>query len=99
AHFRNVETFKLRLRRHALTHHPVNHEIEDKAQRKDEANERGDAHELCNELAAVPIEQASHRPGHTVPRTSVITLAVRKQSDRNHTPKAVCTVYGDRAHG
>src|SRR5690348_4966190 len=62
AHLRQVQTFELRSRSDALSDEPVDQQVEHKAQRKHEPDERNDSDELRHQLpAVVAIEDSCDR--------------------------------------
>src|SRR4051794_24353594 len=87
SHLGNVQTLQLSFRRDTLADADVDEPVGNEAQRKDEAYQRGDAHELRDKLAGVSVEKALHVAAHTVPSAAV--RAVGEKAGRDHAPESV----------
>src|SRR6267143_3331614 len=58
AHLRNIETRQLRLHGNSLSHEELEDEVDDEAEGKDKAHQRGDANQLRGKLAGIAVKQA-----------------------------------------
>src|SRR6266699_4903806 len=73
-------------------------QVDEQTERENDADQRGDAHELCNKLGRIAVEQARDAAIHAVPAPAVIARAVREEAYRQHAPQAVRAVYGNGAN-
>ena len=67
SHFRKIETRDFRFHRDSLPDEEFEREVDEEAEREDETDQRGDAHELRGKLAGVTVEQPGNRAGDSVP--------------------------------
>src|SRR4051794_29660594 len=76
AHFGEVQALELALGGDALTDEPVYEQVQHEAHHEDETEQRCHTHQLCDQLADVPVEQPRDVARNTIPRTTIIAPAV-----------------------
>src|SRR5215470_5004757 len=78
-HLRYVKTFELCLRRDPVPDEELDRQVDAHADCEHHADQRGDTHELSDQLAGIAVEQACDRACHAVPASSVVARAVSKE--------------------
>src|SRR3954463_15881242 len=96
--FRNVEPVQLALRRDAVPDGVLEHHVDREAEREDDAEQRGDAHELRRQLARVAVEESGDGTADAVPASAVVARSVREQTYRQGSPESVHAVDRDGAN-
>src|SRR3954453_14540991 len=95
--FRNVEAVQLALRGDAVPHGVLEHHVDGEAEREDDPEQRGDAHQLRRQLARVAVEESGDGTAHAVPASAVIARSVREETYRQDSPQSVRAVDRDGA--
>lgn len=97
SHFRQIQSFQLRLSGNPMSHEYFEYPVQDEAEAEYESDQSRNADHLCDKLACIAIEQPSDRAVDTVPGAAVIAGAICEQADGENAPEAAGIVDGDGA--